>query len=239
MKLHEISLNVKEWEVWKINGNQEFGYYFVEKKRRNGYFLEGNIIGINQIGENTFLIYRRSSADEWAIDRYRFKNEEKILEYSHRFENVAFITEDKLIFDYNASLFSKVYSISENREFDDIQHLIDSKNSDANYCRERRINLIKEDENDEYPKYLEVVFAFGGSWCKEYIQILIDPNTFQIVSEAYSTMRERFIKLDEHFTLEKLVVEEAWYVMVINENLSKIYQASKTKDAGEMLNHLL
>lgn len=235
MKLYGISCNENQW---KITGSRENGFLIVNKETYKGYNIKGDVIGINQIGENTFLVYRRTMRSEWAIDRYRLEDGESILEYGKRFQKCNFITEDKLIFDWESSVFAKVYSISENKELDVIGHIIDPNRSDASFCRGREIRFVMKNDDDEYPEYLEVVYTFGGLWCRESIQMLVDPETLQVVSQVYSTIRQKFIDLNEQYTLADLADEDSYYTQTANAYLQEMYTTDNTKDVGEMLEHL-
>lgn len=96
MRLYEIKCNE---EQWNIRGSRDEGYIIVNTRTFECYSIPGDVIGIEQITDDTFLIYRRTMRDEWQILRLKLQGS-KLVEYKHNFKHFKFLTDDIIIFDY-------------------------------------------------------------------------------------------------------------------------------------------
>ena len=95
MRLHGISCNE---EQWCVKGNRDDGYTLVNRTTLDSYSISEDVIGIEQISDDTFLVYRRIR-DEWQINRVKLSDDKVVREYHHEFQHFNFLTEDVIIFD--------------------------------------------------------------------------------------------------------------------------------------------
>ena len=77
-RLYEIKCNEEQWIV---KGTRDVGYKIVNKETFDSHSISGDIIGIEQITDDEFLVYRRIMRDKWQILRVKLQNAATILEY--------------------------------------------------------------------------------------------------------------------------------------------------------------
>lgn len=227
--------------VWTIKGDYVSGYKISRNESSESHFLKGNsnIVGINQIADNSFLIYYEFMRDKWKIVRLKFTKEEKIIEYSHRFSDFNFITNDVILFDKDFVDSATLYSISKNCEIPNLQFLISksSEKPDCKLCKSREITLVKEES--EYPTYLQVDYELKSFCCKKFIQVLVNPNTLSPLPLVYSTLRNNYISLSDDFTLENLFEEHNAELKIIDTFLSQLYYSDSRKSKSELCFEIL
>lgn len=222
-KFYDIMYDEK---VWSIKGDKENGYRISKNGTYESHFLKGNIVGIYQVTNNSFLIYYKVMRDKWKVIRLRLVKGGKIIEYVHRFNEFDFITDDLILFDKNYVQFTTLYSISKNHEISDIKSLISKSDTlcDCKFCKSREIKLIYTSEDSEFPTCLQVDYELKSFYCKEFIQVLIDPITLSPLPLTYSTLRNKYISLNDSFTLKNLFDEHEKELKVIEDFLCQLYQ---------------
>lgn len=158
-------------EKWVINGNRDTGYQIVRKETFTSYLVGRDIIGIEQVTDDAFLVYRRTMRNEWSIARIRLTATGKVCEYEHSFKNSDFLTDDTIIFDKNSCVFATVYSINNNCEIPIIYSIISKSSNlpDARFCKSRKIDLYRNSKSLEYPSHLFVEYELSSIYCKEFI----------------------------------------------------------------------
>lgn len=237
-RLYDISYNEKQWS---IRGSRDTGYKLVNKKTFDSCSISGDIIGIEQISDDEFLVYRRVMHDEWQIVRIKFDvSIHRVFElYRKEFRHFNFLTEDIIIFDKDAHVLgATLYSISKNEEYDTLNHILSSE-PDCRLIKDRRITLLYEDpEEDEYPTALYVEYQFNSyplNICA-YLQVVLDVNTFKPIRPVYSTLRDKYFDLsDESITLGQIAKEDSYYANKIGNFLSAFYSKDNRKDLKELL----
>jgi len=231
-RLYEICYDKNQWS---IRGSQDTGYRIVNKKNFDFCVLGGDIIGIEQISDDEFLVYRRIMRDKWHIIRLKFDfNSHTVFEIYHKeFHDFHFLTEDTLIFD-GATL----YHISSNTEDDSLNHLLSSE-PDCRLTKSRCIELLYDNiKNDEYPTSLFVEYKFLSypfDICA-YLQVVLDAHTLAPISPAYSSLRDKYFYLDESLTLRQIAKEDSYYAGIIGGFLSDFYSKGSTKTPTDLLN---
>ena len=235
MRLYDIKCNEEQWIV---KGNRDSGYKLVHKTTFECYSISGDVIGIEQITDDAFLVYRRTMRDEWQILRLKLQGS-TIVEYRHSFKQFSFLTNDIIIFDYEDTCHgAELYCISQNSEVDDLNHLISGNldRHDASYVYSRNISLLYENEDDEYPIYLSVDYRLKDTFhSKEYLQVILDVNSLKPVTPVYSTLRNKYFSLNDSLTLRDLVEEETHYLWIIDDFLDNLYNTANTKTTEELL----
>ena len=222
-KLYDI---VYDENVWNIKGDSDNGYIISKNESLESHRLKGNIIGINQVTNNSYLIYYKVMRDKWKVIRLKLVKGGKIIEYVHRFRDFDFISDDLILFDRNYVQSTTLYSISKNSEIPDINFLISKSETlyDCKFCKSREIKLVYDSENSEFPTYLQVDYELKSFYCKEFIQILIDLTTLSPLPLTYSTLRNKYISLNNTFTLKNLFEEHEKELKVIEDYLCQLYQ---------------
>ena len=227
-------------KIWSIKGDKENGYRFYKNGTYESHFLKGNIVGIYQISNNSFLIYYRIMRDRWKIIRLKLVKGAKIVEYIHRFWDFDFITDDLILFDKNYVQFATLYSISKNHEIPDIKFLISKSEAldDCKFCKSREIKLIYTGEDSEFPTYLQVDYELKSFYCKKFIQVLIDPISLSPLPLAYSTLKNKYISLNDDFTLKSLFDEHEKELKLIEDFLCQLYYSDNRKTDVEFFSEL-
>lgn len=236
-RLYDISYNE---EQWNITGSRDTGYKLVNKKTFDSCSISGDIIGIEQVSDYEFLVHRRIMRDKWHIKRIKFDvSDHEVYElYCKEFHKFHFLTEDIIIFDKDAHVLgATLYSISNNTEYDTLNHIL-SSNPDCQIIRDRKITLLYEDyEKDDYPTGLYVEYEFSSyplDICA-YLQVILDVNTFKPIGPVYSTLRDKYFHIDDTVTLGQIAEEDSYYADKIGTFLSNFYSKDNRKDLKDLL----
>ena len=236
MRLYDISYNENQWSV---KGSRDSGYTIVHKTTFEAYSISGDVIGIDQISDDEFLVHNRFMRDTWHIRRVKLKDGQLIIEYNHNFKYFNFLTDDIIIFDYKRSCHgAKLYSISKNSEFDDLNHLISGnlERHDASYVNNRDVELLYQNKVSQYPTYLLVDYQLQHTFITdEHLQLILDSNSLQPLTPVYSTLRGKYFTLSDSLTLRDLVEEENHYLYIIDGFLKELYYTANTKSTEELL----
>lgn len=236
-RLYDINYNE---EQWNIGGCRDDGYIIISRTTIAGFKISGDIIGIEQVTNDEFLVYRRIMRDKWQIIRIKFDlSTSEVCEiYRKDFRHFNFLTDDIIIFDKDAHVLgATLYSISKNKEYDTLNHLLSSE-PDCRLIKDRRIQLLYKDfEKDEYPTALYVEYQFNSyplNICA-YLQVILDVNTFKPIAPVYSTLRDKYFNVDDTVTLGQIAKEDSYYADRIGNYLSVFYSKDNRKDLEELL----
>lgn len=237
-RLYDISYNE---EQWSITGSRDTGYTIINKTTFDSHRISGDVIGIEQVADDEFLVYRRIMRDEWQIFRFKadIVNHKIHNLYCKEFHHFNFLTEDIIIFDKDAHVLgATLYSISNNKEYDTLNHILSSE-PDCRLTKDRAIKLLYENpKEDEYPTALYVEYQFNSyplNICA-YLQVVLDVNTFKPICPVYSTLRDKYFDLsDESITLGQIAKEDSYYANKIGNFLSAFYSEDNRKDLKELL----
>lgn len=198
-RLYDITYNEDQWA---IKGSRDDGYKIVNKTNFDSFRLAGDIIGIEQILDDTFLVYRRIERYRWQIYRVKFAGNTAISEFKENFEHFKFLTDDTILFDSR-----KIYSISQNAEVhtaDNFLRLSEIEVADA--LDGRRVMIVKRRIIENHVPDL-------------FVMVIIDAGTFKPVTQAFSLLRNKLITLTDDLTFEELVSEDEYYAREIGKRL--------------------
>ncbi len=226
-RLYEISYDET---MWSIKGSRQMGYKLVDKKTLDSYHVGGDIIGIEQVADKSFLIYKRLLAEEWAITRVGMSDGKIFQEFFISFRNFEFLSEDLIFFDNYA-----IYSISKNKKIDLLNRVITQSfiETDEEYYKSRRIELVYDKNNDEYPSYFFIEYKLKSTEENHYIQVMVEVDTFLPVSPVYSTLTQN--KMDIKFgKLKGLIYEQNNQLKVIDAFLRRMKEADSRLSVSEM-----
>lgn len=237
-RLYDISYNE---EQWSITGSRDTGYTVINKTTFDSHRISGDVIGIEQVTDDEFLVYRRIMRNKWQIFRFKadIVNHKIYNLYCKEFCSFDFLTDDIIIFDQDYYVLgATLYSISKNEEYDTLNHLLSSE-PDCRLIKDRRITLLYENpEKGEYPTALYVEYQFNSyplDICA-YLQVVLDANTFKPIRPVYSTLRDKYFDLsDESITLGQIAKEDSYYASKIGNFLSAFYSKDNRKDLEELL----
>ena len=231
-RLYEINYNKEQWEV---RGNRDIGYTLINTKTLESYCISGDVVGIEQITDDEFLVFRILSYDEWEpgdkcqIARVQLKDSKATRMYSKDFfGHFKFLTKDIIIFENDALL----YYISENKECDKLNHLFSENNSlyDCRICKKRTIGYIYNNSKD-YPDYILMEYDINSIFFKigAYLQVPIDVNSLLPIMPVYSSLRPGKLYLAPSQTLGELVEKECYYASVLGNFLFDFYHIKNNK----------
>lgn len=236
-RLYDISYNDDQW---KITGSRDTGYTLIHRIALVSCRISGDIIGIEQITDDEFLVHRHIMRDEWQIIRLKFDIvNDKIYElYRKEFRNFNFLTKDLIIFDKGAHVLGSIlYRISTNTEHDTLNHLLSSE-PDCRLIKNRKIELLYENpKEDEYPTALYVEYQFSSypiDICA-YLQVILDVNTFKPIGPVYSTLRDKYLYIDDTVTFGQIAKEDSHYARIIGDFLDDLYSKDNRKDVNELI----
>lgn len=99
---------------------------------------------------------------------------------------------------------------------------------DKSLCDCRKIHFLYGVDG-QYPTYLKAEYELSTFLLKEYVQILLDPTTLDPVSLPYSTIRRKFVRLTEDFTLYDLIIEDRKHLRAASSSLFQICSVDKIK----------
>lgn len=210
-QLYEITYNETQLVC---KGNRTDGYQLLNTTDMNLYHIQGDVIGIMQIDDDTFLIHRQITQNTGHIGRFKLNSGKIILEFGKDFKKFTFLTEDTILFDNEL-----VYSISRNGEV-----------PESKWIKRKKIEV--QTDNGK-PSVLFIEECIDP--LKEYVQVLVDIHTFSPVSNAYSTLRDSKIPLTDSFTFEKLVLEDVCYIKIVKAYFFGLYGDFRTKGQKALL----
>ena len=210
-RLQGISYNK---EQWTIKGSRSEGYKIINNQSSYSIVLEGDTVAIEQISDDTFLIYFKFLGDLFRIYRLKITDNKSEQEYIHDFYHFAFLTDNTILFDNKV-----LYSISKNTEIS-----IPSENTKSNYI------LASETPSGRNVIYVEHKI-YSTVLNLPYVIVIIDAETFKPVTQAFSSIRNKLITLSDDFTLDMLIAEDQKYADTISDCLFKedydIYEKGK------------
>lgn len=192
-RLYGITYNEKQWSCKK----NSISYIFVSKETFNIYKISADIIGIEQITFNSFLVYRRISKDKFQISHVVFDAGYIDIIFSEDFKHFYFLSEDTILFDNSC-----VYSISRHCRVPEFQWL-----------KDKDLEVINnEDKNSTY-LFVKQHIPYTDN---DYVQVFVDGITFKPITHASSSLRNNHnITLSDKFTFDNLFYEDVCYARFI------------------------
>ena len=223
-RLYGTKINNDRWDIIEIDNMNYHSYKLIDKKYNNTYFLN-HIIGIEQVTDDEFLIFKRVNFDDFEIIRYKMINSQPINIFSKSFNRFSFITDDRILFSYwgNTGPYrsSGIYSIKDNTML-----------NNANWLDGTFIKIYNTNENlNDTKLYVEkeiISFKIGN----QKLLFVVDPNTLEPISDCYSQLRDSFIKVDSKEDIEKAITEDKKYINIIEKQIDAIEKEhiQKTKE---------
>lgn len=226
-RLNGLKYNNKLWEV-KRNNQKECN--ILDKKNNVSYFLKGNIVAVEQISDYDFLILEKADDSSYFL-YYTLEYGVAFSCYEKPFNSIDFISDNLVLFDKDCST-ATVFSISNHIECkENIFYIVTRPAVDSlEFCSSYHTELIFDDDaNSKYPKYLLVNYKLLSFRKEEYIQVLVDVQTWKAISPVYSTSRGEFIEISKDKKLLEIFNEDNYKLEQINKDES-YKKASSSKN---------
>lgn len=210
-RLYEVKVDKKRWKIVETDNENYHTYKLIEKEKEEIYFLR-HIIGVEQVTDDEFLVYRRVNYDDFEIARYKLQNSTINQLFAKKFSQFYFISDDRIMFTYwgNTGPYrcGGIYSIKDNKILEE-----------AKWLDGAAIDLYKDDENpDEIKLYVEEAlpsYKLGNP----KLLFTVDPETLQPNSDCYSQLRDSFIKTNSKEDIENIKSEEQKNIRIIEEQM--------------------
>lgn len=225
-------------DLWSIDRiNQDFN--ISDKKNDISYFIRGNIIAIKQVSDYDFIVFEKAS--DHMIFKYLELEYGVVLHlYQRDFKSCDFISDDLILFDKDFFT-AKVFSISNRIEcMQNILYIVTRPAVESiSFCSSYHTELIFYDKS-KYPKYLFVTYKLLSFRKDEYIQVLVDAETWKPISPVFSTSRNGFVEISEDKKLLQIFKEDNYKLEEINkrEFYTKPFPSNKKllKTANDFIN---
>lgn len=210
-RLYDVKIDEDRWNITEIDNSNYHSYKLVDKEKEEVYFLR-YIIGLEQVSDEEFLIYKRYNRDLLEIRRCILQNSETITIFHKQFSHFHFISDDRILFTHTGrdtrSRCSDIYSIKDNamvEEAEWIKGAIIDVYDDA---------ILAELENNSYRVGTnKLIFT-------------IDPDTLEPNSKCYSSLRDSFIDVETKEDVLNIKHEDSRYTDIITNYMFK--QEQKT-----------
>ena len=197
---------------WTItdNHNSRYHYYYLTNKKDNYSYTFYNIVGIEQLDENEFLICECLCNNIYIIKRCILKDNAISVTYLKDCNNYYFINNDNILFTRNINSKKNsvdgIYSIKDDIELDDYSWL----------NKKRKIDI----ENSNILLFEDMILANNEDY---KIDFALD-QSLNFCSYCYSSLRDSFVKINNKEEYLKFIDEEKDYAYLIDEI---IYETNK------------
>lgn len=228
-RLYGAQVDEERWRVTLINNNDNYdSYKLVDKKNEEIYFFN-YIIGLEQVADNEFLVYRRL-LDDFAIERYKIQKSKFIKLFEKRFSKFDFITDDRILFTYwgNTGPYrcGGIYSIKDNNML-----------KEADWLKYNAIEIHKDNKHPEKIKLYVEKNIYSHKLNNPKLTFTVDPNTLKPGSLCYSQLRDLTIKVSSKEDIDKIELEDQKRIRNIEKKMfqqeSKQLQKVKEKLIGK------
>ena len=210
----KFDYNKDLWSIDRIDKD----FNISDKKNDISYFIRGNIIAIKQVSDYDFLVFEKAS-DHMIFEYLELEYGVVFHLYQRDFKSCDFINDDLILFDKD-SFSSITFSISNHIEcIQNISYIVtrpavvDAES--ISFCSSYHTELIFYDT--KYPKYLFVTYKLLSFRKNEYIQVLVDAETWKPISPAFSTSRNGFVEISENKKLLQIFREDNYKLEEINK----------------------
>ncbi len=224
-------------ELWDIKRNSS-SLTIKDKMNDLSYEIQGEIIAIEEISGDTFLILKKVlNSNDILFVKFIVCNGVIFTAFSKYIKSLDFLSEDLIIFNKNY-LDSKVYSISRNVEyFKDIQYIVTQSAilAETSFCLSYNVTLVYDNSFSEYPTKLLVDYKLISFHCEEYIQVLVDIESWTPISPAYSSLRNKYVEFSKEKPLSKIIKEDNYNLAIIDDFLEDTYFKDKKKSVTDFL----
>lgn len=207
-RLYEAKVDKNKWKLKEIC-NDCYHSYMLENKETEEIYTIRNVIGLEQISDNEFLVYKRVNRNDFEIKRYKLQDSESTVIFKESFNKFNFITDDRILFRYTdrgANYRCKgIYSINDNDLVEDGKWLDGDK-----------IDIINDKENDEIKLLVQIEISSYRLGNQE-LMFTVNPDTLEPNSLCYSLLRNSFINVENKEDILKIEQEDIKYCNIIGD----------------------
>ncbi len=244
-RLNGVKVNNKEWGVielentgdniykriewWNIepDNTKYHTYELIDKEKQTDYIIN-DIIGIEQINRDEFLVYDRYDANQYRIVRYKTEDSKLKKVFEKKFSEFYFVTDDRILFGYydKSSKYrsSGIYSIKDNDYIEDGKWL--------DYKAIRPISNM--DNPQEIELHVEITLV-SEKLDHPRLLFIVNSDTLQPNSPCYSELRGDYIEVSSKEDIENLEKEEKDYIRTIEEMLYELENETLPKGQKSVL----
>ena len=212
-RLYETKINEKRWKIVEIDNENYHSYKLIDKEKEEIYFLN-HIIGVEQVADDEFLVYRRANYDEFEIVRYKLQQSKFIKVFEKKFSQFEFISDDRIIFNHwgNSGPYRCVgiYSIKENKILEE-----------AKWLEGAAIDIYHDDENPEKKVLYVEEEIFSYKLGDKKILFTVDPKTLQPSSDCYSELRNSYIPVNNKNDIDNIKSEDEASIRNLEDDIFK------------------
>ena len=225
-RLYDAKVDEEQWKIKKIdNGKDNYDSYKLVDKKNEEIYCFRYIIGLEQVSEDEFLIFRRANYNDFEIVRYKLQNSNLVELFSKRFSHFYFISDDSIMFTNvkkNGSYCcGGIYSIKNNTMLEE-----------AKWLEGTTIDVYEDDKNPKDFKLYVEKEIYSYELRNQKLVFTVDVNTLQPNSDCYSQLRNSFISVSSKEDIDKIVFEEQKYIKIIEEQMRQ-QEVAKLKQAKE------
>lgn len=222
-RLYEAKVNEKRWKIVETDNKNYHTYKLIDKKNEEIYFLN-HIIGVEQVKDDEFLVYRSVNNDSYEIARYKLQKSKFIHLFSKRFNHFHFISDDRIMFTYwdnsGSCRCGGIYSIKDNKILEE-----------AKWLDAAIIDVYNDKDTNEIKLYVEKEIS-SYNLHNPKLLFTVGPNTLQPNSDCYSQLRDNFIKVSSKEDIKSIELEEIKYIRIIEKYIfqQECEQLQKAKE---------
>ena len=198
-------------DKWVLKGTRDNGYTLVNKETYDSYDIGGDVIGIEQQDDGSFMVFKRVLLDEWQIYRFIAAEGKTTTTFIESFHDFNFLTDDTILFDNR-----NVYSISKNAYVSDFDWISHKYHIDIYDLPDGKKSLFLSEK------------IITTAVPDIYVMVIVDCEQFKPISQAYSSLRDKLFTLTDDFTFKDLIEEDKKYANIIAD-----ITRSENKDAND------
>ena len=222
-RLEQINVDENRWELKEIEGANFHSFKVIDKKEDGIYTLK-EIIGLNQVTEDEFLVLERKCWTDYILSRLKFQNLKQKLLFQKKFDNAYYITDDNILFTYNDNMVEKrvsgIYSIKDNAYVDNSYWL-------NNY----KVKVINNNEDDNTILFVEREIS-SNKLNNPKLLFSVNAKTLEPNSLCYSEYRNEFIDVKTKEDIDKIKLEDEKNIIMearklVRERNEKLMNAEK------------
>ena len=208
-RLYGVQIDENRWKIEEIDNKNYHTYKLIDKEKEEIYFIR-NIIGIEQVASDEFLIYDRYNWDEFRIARYKAEKSSLHRLFEKKFSNFEFITDDRILFNYwdrsARYRISGIYSIKDNDYV-----------KEAKWLNGLAVEVYNNEENNnDIVLYVEDSII-SNELGDPKILFTVNPNSLEPNSICYSELRDSFIKVSSKEDIGVIKSADAKYIRIIED----------------------
>lgn len=216
-RLYGVNVDETRYEIKELDNTNYHTYKMIDKEKNDKYYFR-NIIGLDQVGEEEFLIYDRFYREYFRIRRVKANLGELTLLFEKDFNHFSFITDDRILFT--------TYDRGANERNDGIYSIKDNNYVEGSKWLEGKItDVYKDSETKETQLYIKDELS---SLLLDFPKLIytVNPNTLNPNGMVYSEIRDSYLTANTKEDIDNIKIEDQKYIRNIEEHL---YEEKRNK----------